>query len=112
MKDKEFNVELYDKRDDFPFKVIGFPHFDGNIPMRIGRNVLTSKTLRIARACAQYKDFLLRTRQLLNKMMTQGLPYLVAQSVLRKLVRQKDKIPYNCKPNDMLKDLLTNNIKV
>ena len=102
----EFDVEQYGKREDFPFEIVNFPHLEGNIPMRIGRNVLTSPTIRIARACQRYQTFVTRTRELIEKLENQHLPRNVTKMVLQKLVANKEKIPYKTRPRSILNDLL------
>ena len=47
-------MSLYDKRDDFPFKVQSYPHLDSNVPCMPMYWVYISLLLRFARACDQY----------------------------------------------------------
>ncbi len=32
LTDNKITHALYDKRDDFPFEIVNFPHLDGNVP--------------------------------------------------------------------------------
>ena len=53
----EKHTSLYDKRDNFPCKVVNFPDFSGNIPQDGSYGVFIAQTLRYAKACAKYTDF-------------------------------------------------------
>ena len=57
----EIVTSLYDKRDDFPFKIVNFPDLSGNIPQDGSYGVFIAQTLRYAKACAKYTDFITRT---------------------------------------------------
>ena len=58
---KEITKSLYDKRDDFPFKIVNFPNLSGNIPQDGSYGVFIAQTLRYAKACSKYTDFIERT---------------------------------------------------
>ena len=58
----EIVTSLYDKRDDFPFTVVNFPDLSSNIPQDSSYGVFIAQTLRYARACAMYNDFMSRTQ--------------------------------------------------
>ena len=48
----------YDKRDDFNFVIIKFPHLDSiYIPTAPTNGVYISRLVRYARACSLYSDF-------------------------------------------------------
>jgi hypothetical protein len=48
----------YDKRDDFNFVIIKFPHLDSiYIPTAPANGVYISQLVRYARACSLYSDF-------------------------------------------------------
>ena len=64
--DGEIVTSLYDKRDDFPFKIVNFPDLSGNIPQDGSYGVFIAQTLRYAKVCAKYTDFITRTLMLKN----------------------------------------------
>ncbi len=70
--DKKLESSLYDKRDQFDFRIVNFPHLDSNIPVKPAYGVYNSQLVRYARACTHYKDFLTRHRLLVIKLMSQG----------------------------------------
>ena len=66
------STKIYDKRDDFNFDIVNFPHLDSNIPSSPAYGVYISQLIRYARACSDYPDFLKRHRNLLHKLLSQG----------------------------------------
>ena len=57
----EIVTSRYDKRDDFPFKIVNFPDLSGNIPRDGSYGAFIAQTLRYAKACAKYTHFMDRT---------------------------------------------------
>ena len=47
-----FLPEIFDKRDDFHFAVLNFPHLDSNIPAALMYGVYISQLVRYARPCS------------------------------------------------------------
>ena len=80
----EIVTSLYDKRDDFPFTVVNFPDLSGNIPQDASYGVFIAQTLRYARACAMYNDFLSRTHRLRAQLVNQNFKH---KSLIQKLKR-------------------------
>jgi hypothetical protein len=54
----QLSTKIYDKRDDFNFKIINFPNICSNIPA--------------SPACGVYSDFLKRHLLLRNRLLDQG----------------------------------------
>jgi hypothetical protein len=53
------NLEkIYEKRDDFNFKIINFPNMCSNIPASPAYGFYISQLIRYARASSNYSDFL------------------------------------------------------
>ena len=63
--------KIFDKRDDFNFKIVNFPFLDGDIPRSLSYCVFTSQLTRFARVCSNVDDFnnrnLIRTAKLLKQ---------------------------------------------
>ena len=68
----DLSTRLYDKRDDFNFTIINFPHLDSNIPLSPAYGVYISQLIRYARACSSYGDFVVRHSNLSCKLINQG----------------------------------------
>ena len=44
------STKIYDKRDDFDFKIVNFPFLDGDVPRSASYGVYISQLIRFARA--------------------------------------------------------------
>ena len=81
---QELVTSLYDKRDDFPFKIVNFPDLSGNIPNAGSYGVFIAQTLRYARACVKYTDFIERTQILKHQLVKQ---HFNEKILIKKLTR-------------------------
>ena len=63
-----FVTNIYDKRDDYSFKIINFPNLKGNIPYYDSYSTFTTELVRYAIGCKLYSDFKNRTLILANKL--------------------------------------------
>ena len=59
-----FRISIYDKRDDFTFRIVNFPHMDSKIPTNPAYGVYISQLVRYARICTSKVDFMNRLRGL------------------------------------------------
>ena len=48
--------KIYDKRDDFNFKIVNFPFLDGDVPRFPSYGVYISQLIRFARVCSNVYD--------------------------------------------------------
>ena len=87
----EIVTSLYDKRDDFPFTVVNFPDLSGNIPQDASYGVFIAQTLRYARACAMYNDFLSRTHRLRAQLVNQNFKHKHLIQKLKRWMNTSDK---------------------
>ena len=67
----QLSTKIYDKRDDFNFKIINFPNMCSNIPASPAYGVYISQLIRYARASSNYSDFLKRHLHLRNRLLDQ-----------------------------------------
>ena len=67
-----FRISIYDKRDDFAFRIVNFPHMDSNIPANPAYSVYISQLVRYARICTSKVNFLNRLRGLSLRLRQQG----------------------------------------
>jgi hypothetical protein len=82
----QLSTKIYDKRDDFNFKIINFPIMCSNIPASPAYGVYLSQLIRYARASNNYSDFLhnLISNETLNDVMSKPRslnPYLYTFSI-------------------------------
>jgi hypothetical protein len=68
----QLSTKIYDKRDDFNFKIKKFPNMCSNIPASPAYGVYISQLIRFARASSNYSDFLKRHLYLRNRLLDQG----------------------------------------
>ena len=72
ISENKFVYKLFDKRDDFPFSIVRMPHIDSNIPETIFYSALVGEFLRIARSTLLLRDFLVKGKELCQRMQKQG----------------------------------------
>ena len=68
----QISTKIYDKRDDFNFKIINFPNMCSNIPASPAYGVYISQLIRYARVSSNYSDFLKSHLHLRNRLLDQG----------------------------------------
>ena len=81
---RQLSTKIYDKRDDFNFKIINFPNMCSNIPASPAYGVYISQLIRYARA-SNYSDFLKRNLHLRNRLLDQGYKKIRLIRSLKKL---------------------------
>ena len=82
------STKIYDKREDFNFKIINFPNMCSNIPASPAYDVYISQLIRYARASRNYSDFLKRHLHLRNRLLDQDYknsPYSILSKYIPSL---------------------------
>jgi hypothetical protein len=82
----QISTNIYDKRDDFNFKIINFPNMCSNIPASPAYGVYISQLIRYARAGSNYSDFLKRHLHLRNRILDQGYEKIRLIRSLKKFI--------------------------
>ena len=72
IKNGKFVHKLFDKRDAFPFFIVRMPDLSGNIPEHVFYGSISAEFLRIARATLLYEDFVVKSKELTQRMLKQG----------------------------------------
>ena len=67
--------KIYDKRDDFDFKIFKFLLLDDDVPRRPTNGLYISQLIRFARVCSLVEDFNARNKCSMAKLLTQGYRY-------------------------------------
>ena len=79
----KFRVELYDKRRDFNFTILGFPHFLSNVPMAQTKNTFCGQIIRYHRICGNNNsNFVYNLKLLIKKFKNNSFPGILLQSWL------------------------------
>ena len=71
----KYSTAVYDKRDNFNFRIVNFPYLNSNIPSGPAYGVYISQLVRIGRICSDYSDFALRNYKLTERLINQGYRY-------------------------------------
>ena len=82
----QINTKIYDKWDDFNFKIINFSNMCSNIPASPAYGVYISQLIRYARASSNYSDFLKRHLHLRNRLLDQGYKKIRLIRSLKKFI--------------------------
>ena len=78
------HISIYDKRDDFAFWIVNFPHMDSNISANPAYGVYISQLVRYARICTSKVDFINRLRGLSLRLRQQGFETNLLQKSFNK----------------------------
>ena len=67
----KFLYKLYDKRDDFDFTVLNYPHACGNIPSAPTHGIFISQIIRFSNMNSSYKNYIQVCKKLYEKLILQ-----------------------------------------
>ena len=87
---RDLVFSVYDKRDNFNFEVVNFPHMDSCIPRRPALGVFYAQLIRIARICMKYGDFCERIRMISERLLGQGYKYRELSILASSFFRDKN----------------------
>jgi hypothetical protein len=68
-------TKIYDKRDDFDFNIVNYPHLVGDVPHATSYGVNISQLIRFAGECSRVDYFNERNLFITNKHLEQGYRY-------------------------------------
>ena len=88
----KYSTAVYDKRDNFEFKIVNFPHLSANIPSKPAYGVYVSQLVRIGRICSNYSEFIYRHRLLTTRLIRQGYRYTDLQKSFVKFAKKYTQI--------------------
>ena len=110
----QLSTKIYDKRDDFNFKIIIFPNMCSNIPASPAYGVYISQLIRYARASCNYSDFLKRHLHLRNRLLDQGYKKIRLIRSLKKFIfRYQDLVEiYSVSAETIISDAFSNSENV
>ena len=69
---KQIIVKVYDKRDDYNFEIVNYPHLSSNIPLKAAYGVFSSQIIRYARICSLEQDLENSIKALVGKLVKKG----------------------------------------
>ena len=88
----ELKFRVYDKRDDFNFEIVNYPHLSSNIPSGPAYGVYISRLIAFLRICNNFTDFSERHKLLVTKLIKQGYSKTNLKKVLIKFQKRYDNI--------------------
>ena len=82
----QISTKIYDKRDDFNFKIINFQNMCSNIPASPAYGAFISQLISYARASSNYSDFMKRHLHLRSRLLDQGYKKIRLIRSLKKFI--------------------------
>ena len=100
----EFISNVFDKRDNFNFKIISFPNASSNIHLMNAANVYISQLIRISRICTLVTDFHKKHNILTKKLINNGFNIINLVKIFKKFYKNYSHllIKWNYKSNQVL----------
>ena len=94
----KYFTAVFDKRDNFNFTIVNFPHMTSNIPSKPAYGVYISQLIRIGRICNSFVQFKDRHYKLTEKLIKQGYWYSGLCKAFKKFSRSHASIfsKYKC----------------
>ena len=84
-KDRQLSMNLFDKRDDFPFSIVRMPFSTSNIPSTMFYASIGAEILRISRVNSNIAQFLDSSKILIQRMLKQGAKKHRLTKILKKM---------------------------
>ena len=75
---------LYDKRDEFDFRIVSFPLFSSSIPSGPSYVVCNPQLIRYARRCSHFDEFRYRQKCLADRLLSVGYIALQLEESFKK----------------------------
>ena len=88
IEDSMFVTSVYDKRDDFPFKIVQYPSILSNIPDKTLDTVFISQVVSYIRVCNRYSPFKERVEILASKIISKGAKSFHIKIALKKVLQK------------------------
>ena len=93
------STALYNKTDDYRFKIMRYPHFDSNIPLRLGLSTLHGEIIRFSRSCSLLDDFIVRVKTIIQEFVDNSYPKAVILNKVKNIVKNNELIKFKYDPN-------------
>ena len=106
------NYSIYDKRDDFNFSIVHFPHSCSDIPLLFTLGEHVSQLIRYAGACSVHDPFLSRVKLLTSMFLLHGYKQSHLKATFSNFYGRYNNLhvgcPYSRSLSQMLSDLFQN----
>ena len=94
VEDNKFTTQLYDKRNDFDFKVISMPNLKSNVPERRSYDVFYSQLFRLCNANTSLQGFIKDVKALKDKLLHQNFKIDLLNKYIKKFINAKPPCTY------------------
>jgi hypothetical protein len=110
----QISTKIYDKRDDFNYRIINIPNMCSSIPAFPAYGAYISQSIRYARASSNDSDFLKRHLHLRNRLLDQGYEKIRLNRFLKKFIfRYQDLVEiYSVSAETIIHDAFSNSENV
>ena len=88
IQNNTFLTSLYDKRDDYNFKIVRLPYRSSNIPKKMCISSVLAEILRIARVTSTFQPFVTSVKVLVKRMTSQGAHIIDIKTSSRKIIKK------------------------
>ena len=85
IKNNKFCIQLFDKRDEFPFCIVRMPYLSSNIPSKMFYSAFGAEILRAARTTSSATVFLNSSKTLVTRLCNQGGNLKILTNTLNKI---------------------------
>ena len=92
-------VTVYDKRKNFPFKVVRYPNMWSSIPTSLPYGVFTGQLHRFYRICSTPRAFLATSIDVLRTMYDQGCEYMKLFQTFSRFIYSKCPLRWSMRPS-------------
>ena len=96
-------TNVYDKRKDFSFPVIRYPHMDSLVPLYIPYGVLLGQLHRYYRICSEGKHFLAHSVELAQTLVKQGSGRRLMVKGFGAFLERKRSLRYSLSLNNLVR---------
>ena len=108
LENNTLSTTLYNKTDDYDFKILKYPNIKSNIHNSIANNTITGEIIRFSRCCSKTEDFKKRSKELRIRYLENGFsPTYVDKNITKTILKKKNIIiKYNLDSLDKIKTFI------
>ena len=109
IENEKISTKLYDKRNNYNFHIVRFPHKSSNIPSKMFYSTIGAEILRICRTTTEFQNFVSATTSIISRMFKQGAEKIGLSNVINKMLCRHDHEfnKYNKTPREILEILIS-----
>ena len=86
-ENNEIITKLYNKTDDYNFRIRRYPHYTSNIPISLGLNTIKGEIIRFSRCCNKFEDFKTRIEGLIQDFKYNQFPNILIYNRILRVIK-------------------------